>query len=159
MTMPEQKPHRSEQDVETPREFIEAVIARFGPIEFDLAADGLNKQATYFFSKDNDALNQDWWEECPSGNLWLNPPFAKIAPWAKKCAEEAKYRRGFILMLTPASVGANWFARHVEGKAYVLALSPRLTFVGHTRSYPKDLCLSVYGHGFKGFDSWRWDVD
>ena len=60
-----------------------------------------------------------------------------------------------IFLLTPASIGANWFAEHVYGKAHVLALQGRLTFVGHKQPYPKDCILSVYGVK-PGFSVWDW---
>ena len=63
-----------------------------------------------------------------------------------------------ILLLVPASIGANWFAEHVHQRAYVLALQGRLTFDGHTQSFPKDLILAVYGWG-PGFGVWSWRDD
>jgi len=44
-TMPAQRPGRSEQTVCTPREFLDAVEKRFGPIRIDLAATAENKVA------------------------------------------------------------------------------------------------------------------
>ena len=38
MSVPIQKPGRSRQDYGTPPEFLAAVVARFGPLAFDLAA-------------------------------------------------------------------------------------------------------------------------
>lgn len=144
---------RSKQDVGTPADFIEAVERRFGRITFDLAASAENTKGPAFFTKEDDTLIQTW----PlAGVNWLNPEFSDIAPYARKCAVVAEVHAGLILLLTPASIGANWFADHVNGKAYVLGLSPRLTFEGSTDPYPKDLMLSVYGYGFRGFDTWRW---
>lgn len=145
---------RSKQDYGTPWEFIRAVVHRFGLLHWDLAASEENRKADSFFCEADDSLAQDWTRL--DGNLWLNPPFANIAPWAEKCALAATRRRGFILFLTPASVGANWFADHVHRRALVLGLSPRLTFEGTTDPYPKDLILSVFGYGVSGFDTWRW---
>ena len=86
---------------------------------------------------------------------WLNPPFGHIAPWARQC--ESYGVEGYkILLLTPASIGSNWFASYVFQKAMVLALNPRLTFKGCTDPYPKDLMLSLFGFGYSGFDLWRW---
>ncbi len=74
-----------------------------------------------------------------------------------KCAASAPYgqdeRR--IFMLVPASVGASWFAEHVHEKALVLALAPRLQFVGQARPSAKDSLLCVYGE-HPGFQTWRW---
>jgi hypothetical protein len=156
---------RSKQDYGTPIEFIEAAEKRFGPIAWDLAATSANKKSWRdgtgredYFGPDHprpeyrDALATDW---DIAGTLWLNPPFADIAPWAAKCAQY-RHRADWILLLTPASIGTDWFAEHVNGKAMVLGLSPRMTFEGTTDPYPKDLMLSVFGFSVRGFDVWRW---
>jgi hypothetical protein len=150
---------KSKQDYGTPIAFIQAVEKRFGPLVADLACTRANAKAPkgYHFDDGMDSLAYDWADDFPTGNLWLNPPFADIAPWAAKCDLESN-RHGLILLLTPASIGSNWFAQHVHGKAMVLGLAPRLTFEGTSDPYPKDLMLSVFGMGLKGFDVWRWDA-
>ncbi len=150
---PPQKPGRSRQDYGTPPEFIRAVEERFGLIDFDLAATASNCVAM-FYGPEHDSLAQDWLGLM--GNLWLNPPFGRQGVWASKCRESMGPGRR-ILLLTPASVGSRWFADHVWGHALVLALSPRLTFVGETHPYPSDLILSVYDPEMeRGFAPWRW---
>lgn len=144
--------HKSKQDWATPPEFIEAVEKRFGKIEFDLAASAENTKHTGFYDEERDSLKQDWHKLY--GNLWLNPPFSNIAPWAKKCAEEASLG-ATILFLTPASIGSNWFRDYVHRKAQVLALNGRITFIGAITPYPKDCILSTYGFPI-GFDVWNW---
>lgn len=133
-----------------------AVVARFGRPHFDLAAQYDNAKASDWYDPENDSLKQAWHQlpYLPSGLLWLNPPFSNIAPWAAKCAEEsAKGAR--ILFLVPASVGSNWYAQHVHGKALVLFLNGRLKFVGAKDPYPKDCLLAVYGEQ-PGFEVWKW---
>jgi phage N-6-adenine-methyltransferase len=151
---------KSKQDYETPRDFIEAVEKRFRRIDLDLAATAANAKAEYYFGPDHpdlearDGLVVNWRKQ--RGLLWLNPPFGNIEAWAVKCAAEAQHRPGLTLLLTPASIGTDWFREHVCGKAVVLGLSPRLTFVGEKDPYPKDLMLSVFGYGLAGFGTWRW---
>ncbi len=158
MTEPIQKPGRSRQDYGTPVAFIEACAARFGPIVCDLACTTVNAKAPagYHYDKGADSLMAEWARDWPEGNLWLNPPFGDIGAWAAKCTREAQNRGGAIFLLTPASIGSNWFAKHVHRRARVLGLSPRLTFEGTKDPYPKDLMLSIFGLGFDGFDVWRW---
>ena len=84
----------------------------------------------------------------------MNPPFADIEPWARKCATTV--RVGRIFQLSPASIGTNWYAEIAHGRAHVVALSPRLTFVGETDAYPKDLMMLVWGAIKGGFSTWRW---
>jgi phage N-6-adenine-methyltransferase len=154
--MPEQKPGRSVQEVGTPRIFLDAVEARFGKLEFDLAANIDNSICgpDFYGPGSFNALDglSTWWGGKPL-NMWLNPPYGNIAPWAAKCARD-RHPEGRIAFV-PASVGSNWFADHVDGKALVLFLRPRLTFVGHTQSYPKDLILAMYGEK-PGYECWRW---
>jgi phage N-6-adenine-methyltransferase len=147
---------RTKQDYGTPWEFIRAVEARFGPMVFDLAASPENAKASLYFTEQCDAFAQDWRGSSVirHGNRWLNPPFANIQPWARH-ARAAASHDARIFMLTPASIGANWFAEHVFGRALVLGVRPRLTFDGEKDTYPKDLMLSIFGE-FPGFGVWRW---
>lgn len=160
MTEPAQKPGRSKQDFSTPDLFLDAVEQRFGAITFDLAASADNAAADRFFSKGGiDATTANWGEHLAPGDLcFINPEFGSIAnvwaPLISYWAGQLPWLR--VLMLAPASVGAEWFSRYVNGKAYVFGLSPRITFVGERDPYPKDLMLCVWIWGMNGFDGWRW---
>ncbi len=142
---------KSRTDYATPWPFFHAVQNRFGPVTYDLAAHAQNAKHENYFTEAQNSLIQPW-SEIP-GWLWLNPPFDRITPWAKKCAEEAELGAK-ILFLTPASVGANWFAQHVHGHALILGLNGRISFDG-IAPYPKDCILSIFG-AESGFDVWRW---
>ncbi len=154
MTEPRQKRGRSRQDVGTPWEFIHAVEARWGKLDVDLAANEDNAKARILLTPEADSLSVPW-SRCFNGMLaWLNPPFARCDLWAAKCREEASTMR--IIMLTPASVSTEWFADHVHRHALVLAVRPRITFVGEPAPFPKDLMLTLWNFGETGFDTWRW---
>ena len=144
---------KSEQDVQTPRDLLDPIEKRFGLIAFDLAASEGNV-CEYFYTPDDDSLSCSW-----TGNVvglaWLNPPYSNIEPWAEKCAAETK-KGARILLLVPASVGANWFQRHVVPNAHVIELMGRVKFVGHTQGFPKDLVLCVFWAGLTGRSSWKW---
>jgi phage N-6-adenine-methyltransferase len=140
----------NKQDYATPREFIATVERELGEkFGFDAAALEANKVCEEFSS---DSLNIDW----PVGPLvWLNPPFGAGAKFAAKCA--AQSARGVrIVGLFLAAVGSNWFAEHVHGKARVYFLRPRLTFIGESQPFNRDLVLVTYGLGEPGYDTWRW---
>lgn len=175
---------KSRQDYGTPLDFMAAVVDRFGPIAFDLAAHEGNHKADRWYGRGGeaeDSLAQDWTKL--DGNLWLNCEYDDIEPWARKCAESRGFRweKRRIFLLVPASVGSLWFADYVHEQALVLGLVGRLTFVntgvrqpmsqlglgidvapasGETDEvcedpYPKDLVLACYGEA-PGFDCWRW---
>ena len=142
------------QDWATPSEFLDAVEARFGTLAIDLAARADNAVAPLWLDEAVDSLTVDW-AGLP-GRRWLNPPFRHIAPWIAKAAE-LEHDTHETIVLVPASVGANWFADYVLDRARVVFVRPRLTFVGASDPYPRDLMLAVYGRGVRrGVEAWRW---
>jgi phage N-6-adenine-methyltransferase len=153
VTVPVQKPGKSKQDYETPPEFVSAVEKLLGTyFTMDLAADQANAKATRWYTKEDDALAHDW--SWINGWCWLNPPFGRIAPWAKKCAEEGA--KGVkIALLVPAAVGSNWYRDYVRNHAYVFDLEGRISFDG-VAPYPKDCVLALYGTPFRGSAGWNW---
>jgi hypothetical protein len=162
--MPKQKPGLSKQDYGTPPELVAAIERRFGMLTWDVAADADNavvSDGRFFSLAGINALDADWSAHfTPRDLLFLNPPFGAIGHvWAPLVAQ---WRRRLpwlrLLMLTPASVGSEWFQRYVHKRALTLPLSPRLHYVGADDPYPKDCMLSCFGFGV-GFDVWRWDED
>lgn len=168
---------KSRQDYQTPLEFRVAVKCEFGPVVWDLAAtaqQNISYAELNYFGPDHpevacrDALVVPWGDftGIPVGLRWLNPPFANIKPWAKKCAHESSLGVE-ILFLVPASVGSNWFWDYVAPYAHVYALSPRLSFDGK-HPFPKDLILAHYkpqrtsgvvvGAASHGFSRWQWKL-
>lgn len=160
MAMPKQRPGTSRQDYSTPAIFMAAVQVRLGieSFTYDLAADHTNTKAPQFFSKEENALAADrsWAAAIGSGWGWLNPPYKHIDPWARKCAASGAK----IAFLVPASVGADWFLRHVwkNTNAGVLFLNGRLAFIEGRPDelYPKDCMLVLFGSDFHGCDVWNW---
>ena len=148
----------TKQDYETPQEFIDIVSREFGvTFDIDLAASRENKKAYNYVDAETDSLSLYWSNIIgPGCTGWLNPPFRNVAPWMKKCAEtKANGRRVIALVL--ASVGSSWYAEHVAPHAQVYALSPRITFVGETQPFTKDLILCDFRPGFgPSFTTWRW---
>lgn len=146
----------SNQSFATPDDFMAAVVERFGPIVFDLAADETNTKHPLFWSKEDDSLSQNWTTFGRAGNSWLNCPFRVIQPWAAKCQKHA--RDISILFLTPSSM-ANWYLDHVAGVADVYELAGRLSFDG-LNAFPKDCRLSHFHPGATGkLSVWRWRDD
>ena len=154
--MPAQKPGKSEQTVCTPPVFLQKLKYKLGITEFviDLAADKSNTVAPHFYSEEDNALTQSW--QIGEGWAFCNPPFANIRPWVEKANSEKSIHAN-IAMLLPASIGSNWWAEYVHDKARVLILKGRLTFVGHTTCYPKDLVVLLYSpRVFVRYEIWDW---
>lgn len=129
---------------------------------FDLAAHHSNTVAgSQFWTEEDNALLQSWGGF--PGWCWCNPPYANIRPWVEKAVAGSAVGWGgarsgsSIAMLVPASVGSNWWAEAVDGRAHVLFLNGRLTFAGETTPYPKDTALLLYTPFIKGgYEVWRW---
>jgi hypothetical protein len=171
MTEPQQKPGRSKQDYGTPPSFLEAIAARFGYIDLDLACSVDNLVAPCGIIEQLDALKQDW--ASPSVYVrnehyvldrvsgihvaFCNPPFADIRPWAAKC-ESVRFLPRKTLLLVPASMGSKWWVDHVLGQGMAFGI-PRLQFVGADGLYPKDLSLILYTSGVHGTGYWDWRLD
>ena len=157
--MPAQRPHKSEQVVRAPPEFLEAVRAMFGTLHYDLAANQENRIALDWYGPDHpvresrDALTATWPDV---GRGWLNPPFGMITKFARKAFETT--RGGLeVLMLVPASIGANWYTDFVAPFADVYSVG-RMKFVGSKDVYPKDLILAHYWQlGGGKLKRWRWE--
>jgi hypothetical protein len=156
---PVQKPHKSIQVVSTPANFLLALQEHFGLISWDLAANRENRVVPSFLGPDSpvatDALAHVW--SGLDGLLWLNPPFRRIAPWARKAALEST-SGARIAFLVPLS-SSNWARDWVFPYAQVFALNPRLRFDGHKTVFPKDLMLALYDRTAEpGFSVWQWDL-
>jgi phage N-6-adenine-methyltransferase len=151
---PIQKPGKSKQDYGTPWALIHAIEERFGKLTIDLAATWENKKSDRLITPEADAFMFQWGILIGEGIGWLNPPFGNIGPWAQKAAACG----ASVIMLTPASIGAEWFAAYVESTP-IVGLRPRLTFEGCEDPYPKDCMLILFGPvgvGLPLLSTWRW---
>jgi DNA (cytosine-5)-methyltransferase 1 len=146
-------PRRTEQTVGTDPLLFGVLNFHFG-FSIDLACTVENQLCPIGITEAEDSLAQDWHKLGP-GFMWLNPPFNDCKTWARKCAEESE-KGARIVMLTPASVGANWFRDFVYMRARIRFLNSRLKFVGHDKPFPKDCMISIYDGINFGLDIWEW---
>ncbi len=159
---PRQRPGRSRQDYATPPALITAACDWLGidGFDFDYACGRSNIKAPYGWTVEIDALAQsphDWARVVAAGWGWLNPPFARIGPWAARSLE-AMHEGAHLMMLVPASVGSNWYRLLVDGRdnVEVLFLNPRISFDG-VAPFPKDCMIVRYGTDAEFRTSvWRW---
>lgn len=144
-------------DTHTPPELLSAIKRKWGIRQFrvDLATTAANPVgAKSFFTPGEDALRHSW--NIP-GDLWLNPPWNRIAPFAAKCSTDRRPGTR-IFFLVPAAVGSRWFREHVWGKARIYFLTDRIRLVGAKWVLPKDCMLCVFGEE-PGVEFWGWKND
>ena len=156
----------NKQDYKTPDDLMEAVVRRFGPIAFDLAAHAGNTRSPNYFAPSTgpegplpfdpsaygmDAFDHSWSRlSCDDfldtsnkkGLLWLNCEFGDIPRWATRTRWESE-EGAHILLLTPASVGSVWFDTLVADRADCYFLRPRIPFIPG-EPYNKDCMLSHF---------------
>ncbi len=154
-TAPRDK-NKTNQIVATPPEFIAAVEKRFGLLHCDVCARQSNAKAPLYIGDPRtepasvppglpmrvglNGLSCVWPNPGPKQWNWMNPPFKDTPDWLAKIHQE----RVRTLVLVLASVGSVWYRDLVENQAAVYFLGPRLTFVGETHPYPKELMLLAY---------------
>lgn len=153
----------NKQTYPTPVDLLEAVQKMYGTIVLDCAADKTNHVCKTWLGPGGlkpDALTVPWIvpKLSDKGLRWLNPPFAKIAPWATKCVLESGRNNLRIAMLVPATVTHNWFWELVRPYAWTRILYPsKIPFKGMANDLPGGFMLCLYGMGNIGhLDRWTW---
>lgn len=160
----------SSGDIWTPQVFRDAVTKRFGAPVWDLAASATNHFGPHWFDEREDSLTIPWGGL--DGLCWLNPPFANITPWARKCRVDSHNGGAEILLLVPMG-SQNWYWDFVEPYADVYCVG-RMVFdncfdrkTGElvTTAYAKDLILAHYARDItrgrrwtQRPQRWRWEL-
>lgn len=123
----------------TPQDFFDELDKEFH-FELDVAASCENYKCDWFFTSDENGLEEDW----GSVTAWCNPPYSNIKEWAKKCSEH----RGVAAMLVPARTDTKWFHDYCYNKPYVEIrfIKGRLKFSNSKNSAPFPSMLVIF-HG------------
>ena len=136
----------STQKTETPDTFVRAV-EKYLAIEFkyDMAGTELNKKAPVVFTEQEDSLSIDWPTD---GWCWLNPPFANVGEWAKKCREQS-IRGSGIVSIWPLSGDLNMIPAWEHAAVHVI----------HGRIWPlvRGCMLCMWDDIDYGVEGLRWD--
>lgn len=114
----------------TPQEYVDSARAVLGSIDLDPASSEIAQrtvEASTFFTADDDGLSQDW-----SGNVFLNPPYARelIGRFTEKLCGEVK--RGAVrsaIMLTNNSTDTSWFRLASSHATAVCFFHGRISFI------------------------------
>lgn len=127
------------EDWTTPQAFFDALDAEFG-FDLDAAASHKNHKCDRYYTKDDDALLQEW-----TGTVFCNPPYCrKTSLFVKKAYEEHQKHGNVIVMLLPARTGAKWFHEYVYSKAEIRFVRGRLKFGGSKNNAPFDSMVCIY---------------
>lgn len=97
-------------DRAAPWELFDPLHERFG-FTIDAAASPENTRLPRYWTREDDALAQDWTTE----RVWCNPPYSGIGPWVAKAWESYIAGCPLIAMLVPANrTEQKWWQAEVE---------------------------------------------
>ena len=111
---------------ETPPDFF-ARYAEIYDFDIDVCATGENAMLPKYWTKEDDALAQDW----RGMTCWMNPPYGReIAKIVKKAWEEAQ-KGATVVCLVPARPDTAWWHDYAM-KGEIEFVRGRLRFVNRT---------------------------
>ena len=122
----------------------------FGPLndEFrftlDVAACDSNAKCERYFTKEIDALTQDW-----DGVCWMNPPYGRDVPkWLQKAIDESM-RGVTTVCLIPARTNTGWFHDLCFKQGEVRFVKGRPKFGDADHGLPFPLAVVIYRPRFQ----------
>ena len=133
----------AKQEWETPSIFFDKLNEEF-EFTIDLAANSTNTKCVSFFSKEQDAMDQDW-----HGICWLNPPYGssgkyKLSEWIKKGFNESQKHNSTIVILIPARTNTNWWHNYCMKSKEIKLVKGRPKFGGAKYGLPQPLAIIVF---------------
>jgi len=111
------------EEWETPAALFHAVQAEFA-LEIDVCASDNNAKLPHFWTREDDALAQQW----APRRCWMNPPYGRrIYLWVRKASQEAA-RGALIVGLIPARTETDWWCTWVLNASEIRFIPRRLRF-------------------------------
>lgn len=105
-------------DWETPRSLFEELDKEFH-FDLDAAASKENTKCKKFFTKEDNALGQDWYKD-GIYNIFINPPYSRAltGKFVEKCYKE--YKKGAtIVALLFSRTDTKWFHKYIYNQPNV----------------------------------------
>ena len=126
---------------ETPQDFFDKVNAIYN-FTLDACAENHTAKSAQYYTKEQDALNQDW-----RGVVWCNPPYGnEQIKFIQKAISEHKKHGSTIVLLIPARPDTKvWQDTIFQNASQVCFVRGRLKFVGAKHSAPFPCALVVFG--------------
>lgn len=134
---------------ETPQSVFNELNAEFN-FELDAAASDENAKLSKYFTKEDNALSQEWGGE--NTNVFCNPPYGReLRKWLEKgYKEHLRCPKRKIVFLIPARTDTSYWHDFIFDKAEIRFIRGRLKF--ELNKEPKDAApfpsaLVIYGAG------------
>jgi site-specific DNA-methyltransferase (adenine-specific) len=114
----------------TPQKLFNELHEEFA-FTLDVAADESNHKCAWYFTEEQNGLDQDW----SGGRVWCNPPYGRIiADFVKKGYDAVRSGKcPLAVYLVPARTDTKWFHEYVltavaEGWAEIRFVKGRIKF-------------------------------
>ena len=125
-------------DHRTPTDLYEALNARYGPFELDVAASSENTKCDVYITEEQNALKQSWNTLYASNvlwmaagiNVWCNPPYHSIDDWVNHAIKQVGHSCQSITMLLPNRTDRPWFKTLLTHAKHIHFIQGRLRFTG-----------------------------
>ena len=88
----------------------------------DVCAEKWNAKCHKFYSKEDNALEQDWFGSC-----WMNPPYNQLYKWMKKAYESARLGCT-VVCLVPVRSDQDWWHEFAL-KGDIIFIRGRVNFI------------------------------
>jgi phage N-6-adenine-methyltransferase len=125
---------RASDEWETPGTLFKQLDQEFH-FDLDAAATKENALAPGYFTKEDDALKQDWYvdygEDGIINTIFLNPPYSMIAKFMKKAYESA-LEGATVVCLIPARTDTRYFQDYCMKASEIRLIRGRLKFANPT---------------------------
>ena len=113
-----------DDDWATPGSTLRSGLALIDDMIFlDVCATEKNRQFKDYFSKETDALKQEW-----TKNFFMNPPYSEVSTWMQYASHQVQKNKVVGLILTFAKTDTTWWHEFVEGKCKVYFVKGRIKF-------------------------------
>jgi phage N-6-adenine-methyltransferase len=127
----------------TPQSYFDEINTEFGGFILDVCATHENAKCAWYFTEDEDGLQQNW-DTAGLGPVWMNPPYGRgIGAWVKK-AHETALTGTTVVALLPARTDTAWFQDYCIPFGEIRFIRGRLKFGGALNSAPFPSALVIF---------------
>jgi phage N-6-adenine-methyltransferase len=129
----------------TPQDFFDEQDAKYH-FTIDVAADDSNHKCVKYYTKEENALVQDWDEEArredgSAGAIWCNPPYG---PGLNHWVSKAHSCKSLVVMLLPVRTSTFWFQKICLPFGEIEFLPKHLKFGDFNHAAPFDSLLVIF---------------
>lgn len=120
------KPSLKDDEFETPNELFTSLCERFNIYpHLDVAATKENKKCSYYFTINDNALEQEWLVDA-----WCNHPHTLHKEFVAKCYQQWKKHNINIMMIIPANcMRTSYWHEYIENIAEYRAIKGSIVFL------------------------------